>query len=220
MRASTVKSKKLANRGGHVFPPLALSRQVKHLLREEKVNLVLDVGAFHGDYCKLLRERIGYTGRIVSFEPSGSSFRALERTMKGKSAWRGFAFGLSDRCGVAILNNYPQREMFNSILRFRKREAQNYTVNLTSRFPERIRLRTIDRMWSEITDGIGAPRVFLKIDTQGHDVAVVQGATHHLDCIVGIQSELPAVEIYDGMTPMHKALAFYGKLGFAPIGFY
>ena len=56
-------AQKLSSR---VFPPLALSRQVKTLMREGMVNLVLDVGAFRGDYCRMLRDRIGYRGAIVS----------------------------------------------------------------------------------------------------------------------------------------------------------
>ena len=206
--------------GTRVFPPLALCRQVKTILREGRINLVLDVGAFRGDYCRMLRDRIGYKGAIVSFEPSAASFRILKATMKGDRAWRGFPVGLSDRCGAAILNNYPRREMFNSILTLRKRDARNYDVNLADRFPERIRLQTIEQLWIEITDGIGSPRVFAKMDTQGHDIAVIRGAIDYLRYFVGMQSELPVIDIYDGMVPMHKALVFYRKLGFAPIGFY
>ena len=140
--------------------------------------------------------------------------------MKGDRAWCGFPIGLSDRDGAAILNNYPRREMFNSILPLRKRDAHNYDVNLANRRSERIRLQTIGQLWSEITDGISSPRVFLKMDTQGHDIAVIRGAISYLRYLVGMQSELPVIDIYDGMVPMHKALAFYRKLGFAPIGFY
>jgi FkbM family methyltransferase len=206
--------------GMRVFPSLALSRQVKTLLRDCNVNLVLDVGAYHGDYCKMLRDRIGYKGAIASFEPSAASFRILEATMKGDRAWCGFPVGLSDSDRPAMLNNYPTREMFNSILPLRKRHAHKYNINLSNCFSEKIRLRTIERLWSEITDGISSPRVFVKMDTQGHDVSVIRGAIDYLRYFVGIQSELPVVDIYEGMVPMHKALAFYRKLGFAPIGFY
>jgi hypothetical protein len=110
--------------------------------------------------------------------------------------------------------------MFNSILPLRKQDARKYDVNLANRRSERIRLQTIGQLWSEITDGISSPRVFVKTDTQGHDIAVIRGAIHYLNRFVGIQSELPVIEIYDGMVPIDKALVFYRKLGFAPIGFY
>jgi FkbM family methyltransferase len=206
--------------GTHVLPPIALSRQIKRLLRSGEINVVLDVGAYRGDYCKMLRERVGYDGMIVSFEPSADSFRFLKATMNDDSGWRGFGIGLSDKNTVATLNRYPGREMFNSVHTLRKEDAQSYNVNLAKRFSEKIRLRTIDTLWGEITEGISSPRVFMKMDTQGHDIAVIRGATGHLRFFCGIQSELPVIEIYDGMTPMHEALAFYRKLGFVPMGFY
>ena len=60
----------------------------------------------------------------------------------------------------------------------------------------------------------------MKIDTQGHDVSVVRGAAGVLDKIAGLQSELPAVQIYDGMTSMSNVLEYYSNCGFVPIGFY
>jgi hypothetical protein len=60
----------------------------------------------------------------------------------------------------------------------------------------------------------------MKVDTQGHDVSVIKGAAGVLDTILGLQSELPAVEIYDGMSSMATVLSEYANWGFVPIGFY
>lgn len=38
--------------------------------------------------------------------------------------------------------------------------------------------------------------------------------------IVGLQSELPVIEIYDGMPSMPAALSYYASCGFLPTGFY
>jgi hypothetical protein len=38
--------------------------------------------------------------------------------------------------------------------------------------------------------------------------------------IIGLQSELPAIEIYDGMSSMSTTLSHYSSRGFVPIGFY
>jgi len=212
----------LTSNGVHVqvSPPLLLCKQIKKFLRHNKINLVIDVGAYHGDYCKMLRERAQYTGTIISFEPSADSFRVLSAAMCDDPNWRGFRIGLSDTDSVAILNNYGNSEMFNSVLGLREQHALAYSVDLAKRSSETVRLRTIDTMWGKITKGISSPRVFLKIDTQGHDTAVVRGAVEHLEYIYGIQSELPAIEIYEGMTSMPAALDLYRKLGYVPIGFY
>jgi hypothetical protein len=58
------------------------------------------------------------------------------------------------------------------------------------------------------------------MDTQGHDVRVMMGATGVMDGIVGLQSELPAVQCYQGMPGMSEALQQYATYGFVPIGFY
>jgi len=60
----------------------------------------------------------------------------------------------------------------------------------------------------------------MKIDTQGHDLSVVRGAAGVLNHIVGLQSELPAVQIYDGMASMTTVLDYYFTCRFVPIGFH
>ena len=77
-----------------------------------------------------------------------------------------------------------------------------------------------DVIWDDITIGIECPRVFLKMDTQGYDVEVILGARDHLHCVYAVQSELPAIEIYEGMTSMPRALKLYRELGYVPVGFW
>jgi hypothetical protein len=60
----------------------------------------------------------------------------------------------------------------------------------------------------------------MKIDTQGHDLSVVRGATGVLEHIAGLQSELPAVQIYDGMASVSTLLEYYSTCGLVPIGFH
>jgi len=201
-------------------PPHSLSRHVKDFIRDDVINLVLDVGAFHGEYCRMLRKEAGYTGVIASFEPCAESFRILSAQMTGDRDWHGYPFGLSDTDSAALLNTYSDKGDFNSVLRLRTEAARAYKVDTGSASTEPIQLRKIDTIWADITTGIESPRVFMKIDTQGHDTAVVRGAAAHLQYIHGVQSELPAVEIYDGMTSMPTALELYRQLGYVAVGFY
>jgi FkbM family methyltransferase len=203
------------------FPPLSpLARQLKAFLRLNEINLVIDIGACDGGYCKFLRGPVGYEGQIVSFEPTAKTFDRLRSAMSLDTRWRGFNFGVSDLDGDGILNTYGERCDFNSLLSMREKHAANYEVDVSEKAIERVALRSIDSLWSEITKGLDRPRIYLKTDTQGHDRAVIRGAEPRLGSIMGIQSEIPAIELYEGMTPMPDMLKYLAGLGYIPIGFH
>ncbi len=203
------------------FPsPDRISYQIKELLAEREINLVLDVGAFRGTYCRMLREEAGYKGTIISFEPCAGSFRILSDMMAKDPSWIGFPFGLSDSDSEAVLHTFGERGDYNSILDLKEEAGRQYRVDVHNASSETIQLRKLDTVWSEITKNIRSPRVFMKIDTQGHDTAVIKGAINHLSDIYGFQSELPAIEIYTGMASMPAALELYKTFGYVPLGFY
>jgi FkbM family methyltransferase len=168
----------------------------------------------------LLRTEAKYSGPIVSFEPCRKTFAIAEQKMATDINWRGFQLGLSDTETEGVLHTFEDNADFNSLLVLRERDAAAFDVNLVKQGLEKVTLRRLDGLWSEITKGIANPRVFLKSDTQGYDRQVVLGTMGHLDAILGIQSEVPAIEIYDGMTSMIDMLEFYRDLGFIPVGFY
>jgi hypothetical protein len=57
-------------------------------------------------------------------------------------------------------------------------------------------------------------RPFLKMDTQGNDVAVARGAGDRLGCFVGLQSELAIKKSYQGQPDYCEAIGFYKSAGF------
>jgi FkbM family methyltransferase len=202
------------------YPPvLPLQTQIRELISQRHINLVFDVGAFQGTFCEMLRSEVKYDGRICSFEPSEDSFAILSRKMKNDPRWNGFQIGLSSNDVQATLNTYEGRGDFNSLLRLRDNDARIFGVN-TSPEKRLIQLRRIDSIWHQATSSISEPKVFLKIDTQGHDCEVLAGASAHLEKVVMIQCELAALEIYDEMTPMHETLKILKDLGYSPVGFH
>lgn len=199
-------------------PPYHIGRQLRDFLGEFRINCVLDVGAFHGRYCDLLRT-IGYPGHIVSFEPVFESFQILTARMSGDRCWTGYNLGLSDSDRQTTINTYEAGD-FNSLLPLRSFAGDTYHFDAGNMGRQQITLRRLDSLFAEVTRGIPEPRVFLKMDTQGHDVAVVQGASGCLEHILGLQSEIPAIELYEGMPTMPEAIAAYRERGYVPIGFY
>jgi FkbM family methyltransferase len=199
-------------------PPDSFQRHLRDYLSQMDINVVLDVGAFVGDYAREVREA-GYRGRIISFEPVPASYERLQAGMRHDALWSGQPFGLSEENRGAVMNTYSKGN-FNSLLTLRQDVEQAYSLDPALRGQLPIQLRRLDAVLPQLIEGIPSPRIFMKMDTQGHDVSVVKGASGVLDKIVGLQSELPAVEGYDGMSSMTTALGYYAGCGFVPIGFY
>ena len=196
-------------------PPHSFERHLRDYLAQMRINCVLDVGAFVGEYAVQLR-RNGYMGSIVSFEPVPASYALLRQRMQHDALWRGQPFGLSDTSGEALMHTGS----FNSLLNLHADAEQAYKLDPHLRSEIPIQLRRLEEVLPELIKDLDSPRIFMKMDTQGHDVSVLRGVSTTLDKIVGFQSELPTVQIYDGMPSMSEALAYYRTSGYVPIGFY
>jgi hypothetical protein len=129
------------------------------------------------------------------------------------------ALWIERRNREALINTFSRGD-FNSLLTLRKDSEAAYSLEPSSRSQTPIQLRRLDAVLSELIEGIQSPRVYMKIDTQGHDLSVVRGATGVLEHIAGLQSELPAVQIYDGMASVSTLLEYYSTCGLVPIGFH
>jgi hypothetical protein len=57
-------------------------------------------------------------------------------------------------------------------------------------------------------------RPFLKMDTQGNDVAVAEGGEDVLQCFAGIQTELAVKRLYEDAPDFMSALAYFRSRGF------
>jgi FkbM family methyltransferase len=199
-------------------PPLALT--LMWAVQSQQINLVLDVGGCRGAFCDLLRRTVGYRGRIVSFEPCTANFREMVAKMRRDSEWEGLKIGLSNVHSSAAMNTYGERGEFNSLLPLRAAHAHAYNVSLDDQSAEQIELRTLDELWPKLTADMPTPHVFLKVDTQGHDAFVLAGASQSLRSVAVIQLEMPAIEVYDGMTQMSEMIATCQCYGFVPIAFH
>jgi FkbM family methyltransferase len=199
-------------------PPQSKERLLQDFLMQSRINCVLDVGGFVGQYVLDLR-KLGYKGRVISFEPVSDSFEKMSAKLRTDPAWSGQLYGLSDRSRDALMYTYEAGD-FNSLLLLKEDAETAYSLDHTKRAKTKIKLRRLDEVLPEFLKDIGAPRVFLKMDTQGHDMNVLRGAAGVQKWIVGIQSEVPVVALYEGMPSITHILDFYRGRGFVPIGLY
>lgn len=186
----------------------------QHLLwvfRELGINCVLDVGANEGQFASRLREA-GYTGRIVSYEPVAHLVETLREQAADDPDWIVNPWALGDEDGTADINVVPGK--MSSLLPASE-FGRKWADKLSRAHTETIQIRRLDAVLDDATKGIDEPRVFLKMDTQGYDLATVRGAGDRIGEMLGLQSEVSCVPIYDGMPRMTEQLDSYAEAGFA-----
>ncbi|HDL01350.1 MAG TPA: FkbM family methyltransferase, partial [candidate division Zixibacteria bacterium] len=69
---------------------------LRDVIRNLRINCVLDVGANRGQFASTLRD-IGYSDHIISFEPSPHDFSILAQRFSGDLLWRGMNYALGER---------------------------------------------------------------------------------------------------------------------------
>jgi FkbM family methyltransferase len=190
--------------------------QIAWTLRELDINCVLDVGANMGQYGRALRAA-GYTGRIVSFEPLSHLVEPLREAASNDVDWLVFHCALGDEETEAEINVVPGR--MSSILES-STFGRQWATKLQNVRRETIQIRRLESVFDEAIEGMDDPRVYLKMDTQGYDLQTFRGAGARLSEVLGLQSEVACVPIYDGMPRLPKQLKEYESEGFEVVGMF
>jgi len=207
--------------GLHVgrYPPVdSLEYHLKTLLRELRIDCVLDVGAHEGEFAALLRD-LDYTGQIISFEPVRASFDALTRKRAFDKAWSAQNVALGAEDGEFEMNIY-QGSVFNSFLKPAENGSSRFGAATEIVRTEKVPMRRLESVIDEIVAARPGARIFLKVDTQGFDLQVIRGAGRRLDAIRALQTELAARSTYAGMPTLPEALRELNALGFELTGMF
>ncbi|MDA0182854.1 FkbM family methyltransferase [Solirubrobacter phytolaccae] len=191
----------------------AHSALLRAVLQRADVNLVLDVGAHRGGYRDLLRAS-GYDGEIVSFEPVGASFAALQARAADDPAWRVQHLALGREAGEATLN-VARESNFTSFLEPNAFSVERFGGSAVDHH-ETVEVARLDAVFERAAAHVPAPRALLKTDTQGWDLEVIEGAAGVLEHVVALQAELSVRPIYEDSTSWLEVLARLGELGFRP----
>lgn len=195
-----------------------LEETLRELFSVLKINCVIDAGAHFGEYGQWLRE-IGYTGRIVSFEPVRDSYEHLCANAKGDASWMTYNLALG-RASASLQINVPDYSVFASFLGATKYCNEEFGVESTAGVKETVKVVTLDSLFAHTVSGLRAPRVYLKMDTQGYDLEVLGGASVSMPNILALQSEVSVKPIYEGMPNWTDAIGVCKSLGYEVSGLY
>jgi FkbM family methyltransferase len=184
-------------RAGEAF--LASGEREVHLLHKLVApgTTAIDVGAHVGDYTYALCRHVGTVGRVISIEPLPNLARTLERAVRRLSLpVTVINCALSSKQGTAelfvpIVNG--RRRIGFATLESRQTQGKSFTVPV----------QRLDDICQNI------PKVsFIKIDVEGHELAVLQGAAetlrrHRPNLLIEIEqrhSNLPIQQTFDWIT--------------------
>jgi FkbM family methyltransferase len=179
------------------------------LLKKYGISLIFDVGANVGQFALRTKSR-GYKGKIISFEPLSSAFRDLSSKAARDPLWTAENFGCGNYDGEAQIN-VSEQSVYSSILEplsWLQEEAPGSTAITT----EKIKISRIDSIFEQYYQT--GDQVLLKIDTQGFEKNVLEGADCSLNHVTGIQLELSFVEHYEGEVLFENMLKFLDDKGF------
>lgn len=168
--------------------------QTVQALKAHNINVVFDVGANVGQFASELRE-YGYKGKIVSFEPLQEAYQGLVNQAKGDKNWF-----IHTRCAIGatmgeIEINVAANSASSSILPMLSahEEAAPHAKYTHKELTTMITLDSVMEKYSTVEDNL-----FIKIDTQGYEWAVLDGAERALKQSKGVLLELSLIPLYDG----------------------
>jgi FkbM family methyltransferase len=191
---------------------------LRELFDAKAIDCVFDVGAFNGHFGNFLRRKVGFKGTILSFEPQPEPFRALEERSRRDERWHAFPVALGAQPGEFEMN-VMNTLWFSSFLAPSAATPQNMASRNTVESTIRVRIERLADRFDVLAATHGFMRPFLKMDTQGFDLEVLQGALPRIERFLGLQSEVSVIQIYLGMPNWQVALAEYQKVGFTLCGF-
>ena len=180
------------------------------LLKNYEINLILDAGANIGQYAQNVRS-MGYKGRIVSFEPLSSAFTELKNNTDKDPLWEAVNIALGDTDSKKSIN-ISANSRSSSILEMLPLHLNN-SPQSKYKGKEIVFVKTLDSIFNKYVKP--KDRAFLKIDTQGYEKKIIDGAKKSLKNILGIQMELSLAPLYKGEVIFIDMLNLMGKKGYA-----
>lgn len=186
---------------------------VAYVLRHCAVDTVLDVGANVGQTGDYLRT-MNFDGRIISFEPMAQAYASLSGKCAGDPRWTCHRLAIGGTEGELDLR-ISTSSVYNSFLPVLAFANQ---VDSGSRHErdEKVKVRRLNDLWPELR--LEGTKVLLKVDTQGYEHSVLEGASEVLDRIVALQLELSIHPIYDGQPSFVEMLNYVRSRGFLIAG--
>lgn len=188
---------------------------LKRLLPELSIDLILDVGGNAGQYALFLRRDVGYQGPIVTFEPHPELAAELTKRSSHDPYWTVLNVALGDAEGTAkfnIMNTTPMSSLLAPNAQCGSAVMQFNQVQRTID----VRVQTLDDLMDSLPILQDKTNVYLKLDVQGYELKVLEGAGRSLSRISALQAELSVIPLYENQPSYLDLFAYLHARSYVP----
>jgi FkbM family methyltransferase len=182
----------------------------RKLIQHFNIDLIIDVGANEGQFSQSMR-MLGFTGKICSFEPLSDVFKVLSGKAEKDNLWQVFNLALGntdEQQEINVSKNRVSSSLLEMMPEHVKQEPESLVISR-----QKITVKRLDTIWDQISPGSG--NIFLKLDVQGFEKYVLQGAAGSLKHIKLIQLEMALVPLYKEELLLAEMLRYMEGLGFS-----
>lgn len=162
------------------------------LMKKNDINKIIDIGANIGQYALEVR-RDGFKGGIVSFEPLAEAFSKLKDYAKNDKNWQVYNCALGNEDGHTFINvaGNSVSSSINNMQDTHLKAAPDsaYTGK------EEISINKLDTVFGNFYSE--DDRIMLKIDTQGFEKNIIDGAEKFLEKVILLQLEMSLIPLYE-----------------------
>lgn len=162
------------------------------LIKKNNINKIIDVGANTGQYALEMR-RDGFKGEIVSFEPLAEAFLKLRNNAKNDKKWQVYDYAIGNENGRTFINiagNSVSSSISNMQDSHLKAAPESSYIG-----KEEISINKLDSLFHNFYSE--DDRIILKIDTQGFEKNVIDGAEKFLEKVILLQLEMSLIRLYE-----------------------
>ena len=169
-----------------------LVKQIIH----NKIDMIFDIGANTGQFGELIY-KLGYKGKMVSFEPLTDAYDILASKSKSYNGWIP-----AERCAVGeedgeIEIHVSENSISSSALSMLE-EHESAAPKSKYIGIEKAKVYKLDSVIGKYASG--CKNLLVKIDTQGYEEKVLNGAVNSMPKIKGLYMEMSLVKLYDGQV--------------------
>jgi FkbM family methyltransferase len=175
------------------------------------VRTVLDIGANTGQFAHIARQLFP-TSQIYSFEPLEDCFREMQLAFGGDPRWRGYQCALGTEEGE-ILFHRSTSSPSSSVLAMADLHKDAFPQSAGGR-AETVQIRRLDDVLADVKL---APDILLKLDVQGFEDRVLDGAPRVLAKSQMVITEVSFGSLYHGQASFDD---IYGRLRHAGFTFH